>query len=72
MKLEDILSNIKTCSVTGNLELDITGINIDSRLIDKGHLFIAVKERRQTDIPISEKPSRKALQPLFVRHCLTH
>ena len=48
MKLEDILSNIKTCSVTGNLELDITGINIDSRLIDKGHLFIAVKGT-QTD-----------------------
>lgn len=48
MKLEDILSNIKTCSVTGNLEPDITGINIDSRLIDKGHLFIAVKGT-QTD-----------------------
>ena len=27
MKLEIILKNIKTCSITGNQELEITGIN---------------------------------------------
>ena len=48
MKLEIILRNIKSCSVTGNQEQEITGINIDSRLIEKGHLFIAVKGT-QTD-----------------------
>ena len=48
MKLEIILKNIKTCSITGNQELEITGINIDSRLIEKGHLFVAVKGT-QTD-----------------------
>ena len=48
MKLEIILKNIKSCSVTGNQEQEITGINIDSRLIEKGHLFIAVKGT-QTD-----------------------
>lgn len=48
MKLEIILKNIKTCSIAGNQELEITGINIDSRLIEKGHLFVAVKGT-QTD-----------------------
>ena len=48
MKLEIILKNIKTCSITGNQELEINGINIDSRLIEKGHLFVAVKGT-QTD-----------------------
>lgn len=48
MKLEIILKNIKNCSITGNQELEITGINIDSRLIEKGHLFVAVKGT-QTD-----------------------
>lgn len=48
MKLEIILKNIKTRSITGNQELEITGINIDSRLIEKGHLFVAVKGT-QTD-----------------------
>ncbi|WP_462337283.1 UDP-N-acetylmuramoyl-L-alanyl-D-glutamate--2,6-diaminopimelate ligase [Phocaeicola barnesiae] len=48
MKLEIILKNIKTSSITGNQELEITGINIDSRLIEKGHLFVAVKGT-QTD-----------------------
>ena len=48
MKLKEILKNIKPVSVSGNLETEITGINIDSRKIGAGHLFVAMKGT-QTD-----------------------
>lgn len=43
MKLQDLLKNINVIDVKGDLQKDITGVNIDSRRITKGHLFIAVK-----------------------------
>ena len=43
MKLSELLKSIKTTHVTGNDEVEITDINIDSRRIEKGHLFIAIK-----------------------------
>ncbi len=43
MILRVILKNVKTVSETGNLDMEITGVNIDSRRIAPGHLFIALK-----------------------------
>ncbi len=43
MKLEDILKNVKVEIVKGNKDLNITGVNIDSRLIEASHLFVAVR-----------------------------
>ncbi len=43
MKLIDLIKNIKPLQVIGNEEVDITGVNIDSRQIGKGHLFVAMK-----------------------------
>lgn len=43
MKIRDIISNVNTLEVKGDIDREITGVNIDSRLIDEGHLFIAVK-----------------------------
>ena len=43
MKLKELLTNIKPLDIKGNAEVDITGINIDSRRIDNGHLFVAMK-----------------------------
>lgn len=43
MKLNDVLKNIKPINIVGNVETDVTGINIDSRRIEKGHLFVAMK-----------------------------
>ncbi|KAA6339691.1 UDP-N-acetylmuramoyl-L-alanyl-D-glutamate--2 6-diaminopimelate ligase [termite gut metagenome] len=43
MELEKLLSAIRPIRITGNREIEITGINIDSRLIERSHLFIAVK-----------------------------
>lgn len=42
MKLNELLNNIKPLSIEGNTEVEITGINIDSRKIKSGHLFIAI------------------------------
>ncbi len=43
MVLKDLLRNIKTLSITGSVDIDIKGVNIDSRRIEDGHLFIAQK-----------------------------
>lgn len=43
MKLKELLKNIKPIGIIGNEDIEITGVNIDSRRIEKGHLFIAMK-----------------------------
>ena len=43
MKLTDLLKGVKTLNINGNADIDIAGINIDSRKIKAGHLFLAVK-----------------------------
>ena len=34
---------MKPLDIVGNAEVEITGVNIDSRRIEKGHLFVAIK-----------------------------
>lgn len=46
--LKLLLSSIQPKEVVGSLDVDIQGVNIDSRLIEKGHIFFAVKGT-QTD-----------------------
>ncbi len=48
MTLDQLLKNIKPILVAGSTAVDITGINIDSRKIMPGHLFVAIKGT-QTD-----------------------
>ena len=48
MKLNELLVNVKPTKVVGDAEIEIQGINIDSRKIEKGHLFVAMKGT-QTD-----------------------
>jgi UDP-N-acetylmuramoyl-L-alanyl-D-glutamate--2,6-diaminopimelate ligase len=43
MKLKDLLKNIKPIGIDGDTEVEITGVNIDSRRIESGHLFVAIK-----------------------------
>ena len=43
MKLSELLKNITPIAIHGNAEVEITGVNIDSRKIANGHLFIAMK-----------------------------
>jgi UDP-N-acetylmuramoyl-L-alanyl-D-glutamate--2,6-diaminopimelate ligase len=43
MKLSELLRNIKPIEIIGDVEVEITGVNIDSRRINTGHLFVAMK-----------------------------
>ena len=48
MRLEEILKNINVIETIGDIAREISGIHIDSRKIEPGHLFVAVKGT-QTD-----------------------
>ena len=43
MKLNELLSKVKSSDILGDGNVDITGVNIDSRRIQPGHLFVAVR-----------------------------
>ena len=42
MKLNELLENVEVLNILGDTEVEITGVNIDSRKIREGHLFIAI------------------------------
>lgn len=42
MKLNELLKSIITIQIAGASDIEITGVNIDSRSIKQGHLFIAM------------------------------
>ena len=43
MKLNELLQNIKPTKTLGNMDVDIKGIEIDSRKVARGGLFVAMK-----------------------------
>ncbi len=43
MILSEILKGIKPIAIVGRDDVEITGVNIDSRRIKEGHLFVAMK-----------------------------
>lgn len=48
MKLEEIIKGIAVNEISGDAAKEISGINTDSRLVEPGHVFVAVKGT-QTD-----------------------
>lgn len=64
MKLSDLLKGINTLEIVGSTDVEITGVNIDSRKIADGHLFVAMKGT-QVDghkfIPKAEELGAKAV-----------
>ena len=48
MKLSELLKSVSILQIVGPAETEITGVNIDSRKIEKGHLFVSIKGT-QTD-----------------------
>ena len=42
MRLNELLKNVEVLNTIGQAEVEITGVNIDSRRIEKGHLFVAI------------------------------
>ena len=43
MKLSELLKNVSPIAIHGNTDVEIKGVNIDSRRIENGYLFIAMK-----------------------------
>ena len=43
MKLQDIIKSVATCEIIGKTEQDIHEIQIDSRLIEAGDMFVAIR-----------------------------
>jgi len=43
MKLSEVLKRVKPIAIEGNADIEITGVNIDSRRIADGHLFVAIR-----------------------------
>ena len=48
MKLNELLKYVQTLQVIGSTDIEITGVNIDSRLVEAGNLFMAMRGT-QTD-----------------------
>ena len=48
MKLNKLLRNVKPLCIIGDAEVEVTGVKIDSRQIQPGYLFVAIKGT-QTD-----------------------
>lgn len=42
MKLQDVLKKVAPVTITGNQDIEVTGINIDSRKIEAGNMFVAI------------------------------
>ena len=42
MKLSELLKHVDVLNLIGDAEVEITGVNIDSRRIENGHLFVAI------------------------------
>ncbi|WP_337809656.1 UDP-N-acetylmuramoyl-L-alanyl-D-glutamate--2,6-diaminopimelate ligase [Prevotella pectinovora] len=47
MVLEELIKGLKTVSVCGQTDIEITGVNIDSRRIKEGHLLIAQRATKE-------------------------
>ena len=43
MILEELIKNIRPTGVTGGTDVEITGVDIDSRRVERGHLFVAMR-----------------------------
>ena len=43
MKLQQLLNGVSILDHKGNMDIDVKGVNIDSRKVGKGDMFIAVK-----------------------------
>jgi len=43
MKLDQVIKNIQVINQIGHSDIELTGINSDSRKVEAGHLFVAVK-----------------------------
>ena len=43
MRLSELLRNVKPLTIVGDADVEITGVDIDSRQVKPGHLFVAMR-----------------------------
>lgn len=67
MKLEEIIRSVTVCETKGATDIEITGIQMDSRLVETGHLFVAVKGTQTDGHAYIEKAIEKELQQWYAR-----
>ncbi len=70
MKLQDLLKNIQPVEIAGDVETEVTGVNIDSRKIKDSHLFVAMKGTQVDGHKFIPKPSSLAPNPFCAKTCL--
>ena len=68
MILSELLKAIQPIQIIGSTETEITGVNIDSRLVQAGHLFMAMRgTQTMLTFPL---PLRKVPSQCFAKMCL--
>ncbi|MBR5611743.1 MAG: UDP-N-acetylmuramoyl-L-alanyl-D-glutamate--2,6-diaminopimelate ligase, partial [Bacteroidaceae bacterium] len=65
MRLEKLISGISTKHIIGETSIEITGINIDSRAIEKDHIFVAVKGTQTDGHTFIEKAIEKGASAII-------
>lgn len=69
MKLNELLKAIQPVQVVGASDIEITGINIDSRQIEAGHLFMAMRGTQTDGHAYIPAAIEKGPSPYFARTC---
>ena len=69
MLLNELLKAIQPVEVAGDSNIEITGVNIDSRLVEAGQLFMQCVAHKPTAMLIYLLPSQKEQSPSFARIC---
>lgn len=72
MKLEEILKSVNVCRWAGDLNIEVTDIQMDSRLVKPGCLFVAVKgtderESLRDDLPVVARVGERLDIPRHAR-----
>ena len=67
MKLEEIIQGVAIEEIKGDILREIKGIHIDSRLVEEGDMFVAVKGTQTDGHAYIERPLRKGLSPLYAK-----
>lgn len=70
MKVKEILVNCNLLEIVGNKDLDISKISFDSRTVENGTLFFAVRGTQVDGHNYIDKAIEKAPSPSFASNCL--
>ena len=68
MILRTLLKDIKTVTVSGSMDVEISNVNIDSRKVAPGHLFIALKGTQVDGHQFMDKASSQGASAIVCEH----